>query len=167
MTARHSLWKTLSRIRREEEGSALVEFGMILPVCLLFFGVAIEGSRTFWAYQTVISGVRDAARYVGRAAPNNICATGGSLQGYTDRLMQIVSETQHGNTLFPASITVDSVTANLTCVNAGLRVAETPVAVVTATLSIEYPFKQVFELVGGSLPKVTTTVTDSSRVFGA
>ena len=167
MSPRRFFHRTVSRLRRDDEGSALVEFGLILPVCLLFFGVAIEGARTFWAYQTVISGVRDAARFVGRAAPNNICTNGGSLSGYSNTITQIVRDTREGNTLFPASIRVDSVTANLNCVAAGLRVPQTPVATVTATLSIDYPFKDVFALIGATLPDVTTTVTDSSRIFGA
>ena len=58
-----------SRFAEREDGAALVEFALLLPIFLLLFAMAVEGSRTFWSYQTAIAGVRDAARYVARAAP--------------------------------------------------------------------------------------------------
>ena len=57
----------------------MVEFAILLPILLLVFAVIVEGGRLMWSYQTVVAGVRDATRYVARAAPANICSTGGSL----------------------------------------------------------------------------------------
>jgi hypothetical protein len=140
---------------------------MLLPTFLIFFAVAIEGSRTFWSYQATISGVRDAARFVGRAAPSNICTTGGSVSNMTSTVTSIVRDTSAGDTLFPSSITVSSVTPTLTCVVGAYRLNQTPIANVTAVLEISYPFQSVFAFLGLTLPNVTTSVTDSSRVFGA
>jgi len=156
-----------ARFARDEDGAALVEFGLLLPTFLLFFAMAIEGSRTFWSYQAVISGVRDAARFVGRAAASEICTTGGNLSGMTDRVTQIVRETSDGAALFPSSITVGSVTPSLTCISGDYRLTQTPIGTVTAQLQISYPFQAVFALVGVTLAPVTTTVTDRSRIFGA
>ena len=58
------LSRHLRSLRRSEDGAVLVEFGLLLPTFVLFFAMAVEGSRTFWSYQATISGVRDAARYV-------------------------------------------------------------------------------------------------------
>lgn len=157
----------LAACRRDEQGGALVEFAFAMPLLLLFIAVALEGSRTFWSYQTVISGVRDAARFVGRATPNNICTTGGSL-GYMDaKLTEIVRNTSEGNTLFPTTIQVTSVTSSLACVTGSFRLDQTPVATVTATLTITYPFAPIFGFFGATEPSVTTFVSDSSRIFGA
>ena len=41
------LFAQLRRLRRDEDGSALVEFGLILPMILIVFAVTIEGSRLF------------------------------------------------------------------------------------------------------------------------
>ena len=159
--------RALVRDLRDERGNALIEFALAVPISLLFIAVTLEGARTFWAYQTVISGVRDAARYVGRATPNNICTTGGSLSGLDARIAEIVEETREGNTLFPASISVMSVSSSLTCLTEDYRLDQTPVATVTAELIITYPFGSIFSLFGGTEPSVTTFVSDSSRVFGA
>lgn len=155
------------RMLRREDGAALVEFGLLLPVCLLFFAIAIEGSRTFWSYQSVISGVRDASRYVGRATASNICTVGGDLNGLTATVETIVRNKSDGSSLFPSSITVSSVTPSLTCVSGSYRLTQTPIGTVTAVLEITYPFQSIFALVGASLPSATTSVTDSSRIFGA
>lgn len=159
--------RAVSRFRRSEDGSALAEFALVVPLCLVLFAVTIEGARTFWAYQTVISGVRDAARFVGRAAPSNICSTGGSLAGYDSTLQDIVENTREGNTLFPASISVNSVTSSLTCITDDFRLDQTPVVTVVASLTIQYPFSGLLELVNVTQSNVTTFVSDSSRVFGA
>ena len=47
----------------------------------------------FWSYQMAIGGVRDAARYLARVAPADICNTAGAtLDGYTRaRLAGIVA----------------------------------------------------------------------------
>ncbi len=158
---------TLRKCRKDDNGGALVEFAFAIPLCLLFFAVAIEGSRTFWSYQTVISGVRDAARFVGRTTPNNICTVGGTLNGLDATITQIVRKTREGNTLFPSSISVDSVSSSLSCLTEDYRLEQTPIATVTAALTITYPFASIFGLFGVTEPTATTYVSDSSRVFGS
>lgn len=158
---------TFYRFRNDEEGAALVEFAIILPMMLLVFAMAIESGRTFWAYQTTIAGVRDATRYIGRSVDRDICRDGGSLDGWTSKVTDIVRNASNGSALYPDTITVASVTPTLDCVTGGYRRGTVSVATVEARLQIEYPFSGLFAFVGVSLPAIDTVVSDSGRIFGA
>lgn len=138
----------------------------MLPVMLLIFAVIIEGGRMMWSYQAAISGVRDAARYLARVAPQDICASGGSVSGYAPQLTAIVRDSIQGDTLFPSSLIVTSVAPSLTCQAGSYRVSPSPVVEVRARLTMTFPFAGVFTLTGGSRPAINTVITDQSRVFG-
>ena len=156
----------MRRFARTEDGAALVEFAICLPMMLLVFAVIVEGSRLMLSFQSAISGVRDATRYLARVVPSNVCTTGGTLSGYAAQLQTIVSQSTSGASVFPSAVTVNSVTPSLTCVAGTYRVSPAPVAQVTANVTITFPFAGIFTLVGGSLGQITTDVTDSSRIFG-
>ncbi|SLN46373.1 TadE-like protein [Roseivivax jejudonensis] len=160
--ARHA-----ARFRADQSGAALVEFALILPSALVLLGVSVEGARTFWSYQTTVTGVRDAARFVSRAADSDLCATGGSLAAWEPRLLDIVRTTATGATPFPVDVSVDAVTADLACHDLGLRGGTVGVATVTATLTIRHPFRTLFSLAGGTSGGITATVRDSARLIGA
>ena len=147
-------------------GVMLVEFAILMPVMLLVFAVMIEGSRLMWSYQSTISGVRDATRYLARVTPLDICTTGGSVAGFTSVLEDIVSKNIDGVSYFPPGVTVNSVTPSLICIAGTYRVSPAPVAQVTASITVNFAFSGLFTLVGGSLSAVTTTITDQSRIFG-
>ena len=159
----------LRRFRGEERGAALVELAISLPLLLLVFAVIIEGSRLFWAYQMTAAGVRDAARYLARVSDSNSCVTGASVAGRADKMAEIVRRTSTGNSVLPTSITITSVTPELICISGGFRMPEVPIAQVTATIEVTFPFGSVFGLIQGldDLATITTTVTDQSRVFGS
>src|ERR1700690_2594731 len=84
----HSLW-------RSNEGSALVEGALIVPIlCMLLFGV-FEFSWLFYQQHMISTGIRDAARYIARNAnPTDITiqtgaknlATTGAIDGDTARV---------------------------------------------------------------------------------
>ena len=156
----------LRRFARAEEGAALVEFAIALPMMLLVFAVIVEGSRLMLSFQSAISGVKDATRYLARVVPSDVCTTGGTVSGYAAQLLTIVSQSTSGASVFPSAVTVNSVTPSLACVSGTYRVSPAPVAQVTANVTITFPFAGIFALVGGSLGQITTDVTDSSRVFG-
>ena len=158
--------KRLWRFARAEEGAALVEFAIALPMMLLVFAVIVEGSRLMLSFQSAISGVKDATRYLARVVPSDVCATGGTVSGYSTQLLTIVSQSTSGASVFPSAVTVNSVTPSLACVTGTYRVSPAPVAQVTANVTITFPFAGLFTLVGSSLGQITTDVTDSSRVFG-
>ena len=143
-----------------------MEFALILPVFLLILAAAIVSGHMFWAYQSAIVGVRDAGRYLARVAPIDICLTGGSLAGYNATLKNIVEKDISGASIFPSSVTINSVTASLTC-NAGTyRTNPAPVATVTANMTINLPMASAFSLFGNTLPPITTSFSDQSRIFG-
>ena len=139
---------------------------MMLPIMILLFAVTIEGCRMFWSYQAAISDVRDAARYLARVAPGDICTSGGSVAGYTSDLENIVRTGASGYGIFPAGLAVTGVTATLTCTSGNYRVSPAPVVEVTASLTITFPFADVFTFNGTARPTITTEISDQSKVFG-
>ena len=62
----------LLRLARNDDGVAIVEFAIALPMMLLVFAVIIEGSRLMIAYQSTIAGVRDATRYLSSVLPRRV-----------------------------------------------------------------------------------------------
>jgi Flp pilus assembly protein TadG len=158
--------RSIRRFLRAEEGAALVEFAVVLPMMLLVFAVIIEGSRLMMSYHAAISGVRDATRFLARVAPGNICATGGSVASYASQLQTIVSQSTSGASVFPPAVTVNSVTPTLACVSGTYRLAQTPIATVTANVTITHPFASFFALFGAAQSPVTTTISDSTKVYG-
>lgn len=156
----------LRRFVRADEGAALVEFAIVLPMMLLVFAVIIEGSRVMLSYQATISGVRDATRYLSRVVPTDICTTGGPVSGHNSTLLAIVSSSTSGGSVMPSAVTINSVGSSLTCVSGTYRVSPAPVATVTANITITFPFAGLFTFAGSNLALITTTVTDRSRIFG-
>jgi Flp pilus assembly protein TadG len=158
----------LHRFRRAEDGTALVEFAVSLPLILVVSFGTIDSMRLFWSYQAAVAGVRDAARYVARVAPADICDTGGSLAGFETQLRTIIDSTIDGGALYTGGVTIANVTATLTCEGTlGLRQAQVPVARVSADMSIVMPFTEVFRIVGGAgFGTLTTRIVEDARVFG-
>lgn len=153
---------------QRDEGAALVEFAISLPLILILAFLSVESMRLFWSYQAAIAGVRDATRYLARTAPADLCISGGSVAEYADRLETIVETAISGAALFPAGVTVTSLSPTLTCVTAlGLRQSSVPVVTVSANLSIAMPFSQVLRLVRVTpAARIDTTVRDQARVYG-
>ena len=156
----------LGRFGTDDRGSVLVEFSIVLPLMLLFFAVTVESARMMWSYQAAISGVRDAGRYLARITPADICITSGSVAGTTGTLKTIVEKDLSGNTLYPAKVTVNSVTPSYSCVTGSFRVSPAAVGTVSASVTMEFTLSGVMSLFGGNLSTVTTTIADSSRIFG-
>ena len=159
------------RLARDEDGVALVEFALVLPMMLVVFAVIVEGSRMMIGYQSAIAGVRDATRYLSRIVPVNICTTGGGVSAHAPQLQTIVAQSLTGGAIFPGGVTVQAngVTPALACVAGSYRVNPAPVVSVTALVDITFPFAGIFTLVGSSLgaTPLTTTISDQSRVFGS
>lgn len=166
MGTRSHLTRALRHFARKDDGAALVEFTLLLPITLLLFAVIIEGGRLMWSYQATAAGVRDAARYLARVAPSTICANGGSVAGYSAQLKSIVEDRASGTSLFPTGITVTSVTPSLSCIAGTLRVSPAPVAQVRANLTVTFPFASLFTFGGQSLATINTSITDQARVYG-
>ena len=153
---------------RREEGAILVEFAISLPMILILAMLTVESMRLFWSYQAAIAGVRDATRYLARIAPADLCTTGGSVTGYATQLEAIVETTIAGTALFPAGVTVTSLTSSHACIDSlALRQARVPVATVSANVSITMPFSQILRVIGAApVAVINTTVRDQARVYG-
>ncbi len=137
-----------------------------MPVMLLMLALTVESARMMWSYQSVISGVRDAGRYLARVTPADICVSGGSVAGLTTTLKNIVEQDISGNGLLPTSVTVNSVTPSFTCVAGTYRVSPAPIGRVSANITIQFPMGNVLKIFGNGISSVTTDVADSSRIFG-
>lgn len=164
----------LRRFRRRDEGATAVEFAILMPIMMVCFGAITEGSRIFWNYQSAVSGVRDAARYLARTTPATICnglanASYVTLAGGEATARNIIERSVGtGSTnIFPLAVDVTTLTAAYACPDYELRTNPTPVARVQATLEIKLPFGTVFEIFGPRGTSVlTSTVTDQSRIYG-
>lgn len=156
----------IRRLARAEDGVALVEFAMVLPLFLAVFGVIVSGSRMMWSYQLAISGVRDATRFLARAAPANICTTSGSVAGYTTQLTNMVSGASTGGGILPVQVTLDQVTPSYRCVTGSYHGGTVAVAQVSAQFTFGLPFANLLSFFGAQQTSVTTTVTDQARIFG-
>jgi len=155
----------IRRFARRENGAILVEFGMALPVLILFLAVIIEGGRMTWIYQSAAAGVRDATRMLARMAPPDIC-TSGSIATYDAAVTQIVTDTINGASALPNLATVLDVSPTLTCVTGTFRVSPAPIVEVRARVQMDYIFGNVFGLFGSSLGPLITEVADQSKVYG-
>lgn len=162
----HHIRSTLLRFKTREDGAVIVEFALTLPIMLITFALIAEGGRLFWAYQDVITGVRDTSRYISRIAPSDMCSPSpsaaiGDYQG--------LATTQLANLSTPGmTVAIDSLALECVGTAGEYRVSPTPIAVLSASLTIEnLPFAPLFQLIGAtSLTQIETTVIDRSRVFG-
>lgn len=156
-----------ARFARDEAGVALVEFALVLPMMLVVFAVIIEGSRMMMSYESAISGVRDATRYLARITDAGVCSTGTTVSGQAAALKTLIEHGQTGSAIFAPGVTIGTVTPSYRCVAGSYRNGPVPVAQVTAEVTITFPFAGIFTLVGGTQPTLTTTVTDQARIFGS
>jgi Flp pilus assembly protein TadG len=172
------------RFYRDEGGVALVEFAIFLPIFVLSFFVIVEFSRVFFSYQGAMTGVRDAARYMARVYPAEVCA--GAADGSSvvtnvvtnpadtnsDIAFQIIKRNMHNeNNAFPSLVRVVSVSTSYRCVTPAtegtFRQAEVPIARVFAVVEITLPLGGILELNGlPLLPKITGRIADESRIYG-
>lgn len=160
------LTKWIKQFRKAEDGAAVVEFVLSVPMMILIFAIVIEFGRLFLGYQSTVGGVRDASRYLARIAPIDICVTGGSLSAHNAMLKAMIENDRSANTVLPSQFTVTSVSATYTCVSGSYRTSPAPVATVAAQISVQFPMGFLFGLFGHPLSPLTTTVSDSSRIFG-
>jgi Flp pilus assembly protein TadG len=78
--------RILGRFRRDERGAVLAEALLIVPFVTLFSVGILEFGNMFWEKEQVETGLRDAARYLGRCQPSN------ALSGYVSQCSQVVAQ---------------------------------------------------------------------------
>lgn len=57
-------------MNRKQQGVALVEFALILPVLLILTAITVDLGRAVFRYNTTVKTVRDAVRYLSVQPPN-------------------------------------------------------------------------------------------------
>lgn len=152
--------------RKSEDGVAVVEFVLSVPLMILMFAVVVEFGRLFLGYQATVSGVKDASRYLSRIAPIDICSTGGSLGSYDAMLKDRIENDSSANSVLPPQFTVTSVAATYVCVAGSYRTSPAPVATIVAQIDVQFPFGAIFGLFGNELTSLSASVSDSSRILG-
>lgn len=176
-----SLSKAIKRFRKRDDGTALVEFAVFLPLFLLSFAIIVEFSRLFFSYQGAVEGVRDAARYLARVTDGDICV--GQSAGSGINLTVINPNTDNNDILLvikrnmdnevgelPVKVELQQVVLSYECVvpAAGTyRQKEVPIARVAADFKINFPLEGVFRFNSiNNLLSVQHTIVDQSRIYG-
>jgi Flp pilus assembly protein TadG len=154
------------RFRSSEDGVAVVEFVLCVPLMILILAIVMEFGRLFLGYQSTVSGVRNASRYLARVAPIDICDTSGSLSTYETLLKAMIEKDRQANNVLPTKFTVTKVDATYICAVGTYRISPAPVATVAAQITVEFPFGFMFSLFGTTLGTLSTTVSDTSRILG-
>jgi len=79
------LKRILERFHRDERGAVLAEALIIVPFVTVFSVGILEFGNMFWEKEQVETGLRDAARYLGRCQPSN------ALSGYVSQCSETVA----------------------------------------------------------------------------
>lgn len=170
----------IARFRRRDDGAAIVEFAVVMPILALAFFVVVEFSRLFFNYQAAIQGVRDATRYMARTTAEDICVgqttstptsfgpteivtQQGTFYPIIERNMQTEIEG-----LLPLNVKLLQVRSGTRCVAGTFSEPVVPVAEIQATFEVTFPMIGVLELVGAVNfdHPIQHTVVDQSRVYG-
>ena len=167
----------LRRLRKREDGAALVEFALILPPFLLAFFVIVEFSRLFFSYQAAVQGVRDATRYMARITAEDVCGGVASAPEFGtpetgtngDIYYPIIFRNMRTevDTLLPEGVVLNRVRTRVNCIAGAYRDPVVPVAELEAQFTITFPLVGILELNGQPvLDPIVHTVSDESRIYG-
>lgn len=156
----------IKQFYKSEDGVAVIEFVLSVPLMILLFAIVVEFGRLFIGYQATVNGIRDANRYLARIAPIDICLTGGSFASYNTMLKDRIEKDRNDNNLLPSQFSVTSVTATYSCITGSYRTSPAPVATIAAQVSVQFPLGFLFSIIGDPIGPLTTTISDSGRVFG-
>jgi len=129
MNSLEHLGRRLNRLFRREDGAAMVELAIVLPVLLLLFVGAVELGRMFYTYTTLAKATKSGARYL--STSRNV--TNGTAQ-------QIIDETTKAKNLVVCGIPSISSTgcANQTTIVPGLSTANVSLTLPVAGATVRY-----------------------------
>ena len=127
------------RGRRGSRGQSIVEFALILPMLMLFFGATVDFARVFQTWIALESATRDAAEAAAMTATTSseaatiaqstICTQASGLPGYV----------ANGGGCSQPAVAIGSFTRSTTAPGATTK---NPIATVTVTASM--PFRALF-----------------------
>lgn len=158
------------RFAAGERGATAVEFAILLPLMMVVLAAVIEGARIYWNYQSAVSGVRDAARYLARVTNDDICPSATGRADAATIANDIVRRNMgSGSTnLFPVGVTLVGMPAvTYSCLTVSGISDQVPVVQVQASIQIALPLEPLFDyFITFVANPVTSTITDQSRVYG-
>jgi Flp pilus assembly protein TadG len=154
------LFNALKSLFQAEDGAALVEAAIILPIFLVLVGGVYEFGFFLYQEQLAVSGVRDAARYLAltsdatsmtnQAAAKNLAVTG-SINGGTSRVA--------GWSTSEVSVAIDSVDNSAGTYSGGSTIQ-------LVTVSTSFPDPTLGFLGPLDLKAPTISVSNQERVVG-
>jgi len=118
----------------------MVEFVIVLPICLLLMMATAEFGRAFMHYNTLTKSIRFAVRYVASNAlpgQTGVVSISGAVQTETQNLVV------YGNTLGTGSVLLPGLTT--------AAVTVTDVGGGNVSISVTYPYAPIFALIPGFL----------------
>jgi Flp pilus assembly protein TadG len=124
--------------RSRSKGVAIVEFIIVMPICLILIMATAEFGRAFMQYNTLTKSVRDGVRYVASNAlmgSTGVVSINGTVQTQARNLVV------YGNT-------AGTGTAILPGLNTGAVVVGSPGGG-NVSLSVTYPYGAIFVFVPG------------------
>ena len=131
---KYSAKSSLSR----SKGVAIVEFIIVLPICLILIMATAEFGRAFLQYNTLTKSVRDGVRYVASNAlvgSTGVVTINGTVQAQTQNLVV------YGNTAGTGSAILPGLTT-------GAVTVASPGAS-NVSVSVAYPYGSIFVFVPG------------------
>ena len=125
-------------IRPRNKGIAIVEFVIVLPLCLMLMLATAEFGRAFMQYNTLTQSLRDGARYVASGAIDG--GTGNVIINATLRT-QAQNLVVYGNTAGTGTATLPGLTAgSVTMADAGGG---------NVSITVTYPYTSIFSFIPG------------------
>jgi len=140
----YSAKSVLSRTK----GVAIVEFIIVLPICLILIMATAEFGRVFMQYNTLTKSVRDGVRYVATNAlvgSTGVVGINGAVRAQTQNLVVYGNTAGTGSAILPG-LTTGAVTV---ASPGGSRVS----------VSVTYPYGAIFVFIPGFFYGVDTSTS--------
>ena len=126
----------LRRLPREDRGTAVVEFALVLPILMMLVFLCIDGTRAFYTLNSLVSAAREGARYASAQPLTCPAPTEAEKDQIKDRVISTA-------VLFGgAQLTRDNVevtletTGGTLCQNVHVRIANYPFRPLTPIVSL-------------------------------
>ncbi len=125
-------------VRSRTKGAAIVEFVIVLPICLILIMATAEFGRVFIQYNTLTKSVRDGVRYVAANAlvgSTGVVSINGAVQAQAQNLVVYGNTAGTGSALLP-----DLTTSAVTVAGVGGG---------NVSVSVAYPYASIFVFIPG------------------
>jgi Flp pilus assembly protein TadG len=156
--------KTLLRLSRDWEGSALLEAAVLTPMLFTLILGVFEFSFYFYQQQLIEAGVRDAARYLARIGPLSSGSTpctqtdsNGNLYKTYAQNIALYGSTSTGTTRVMGWTGPVTITCPTTDNSSGSYQGGTTIYTIAATTTFTDPTLGFLGVIGLSAPSITFT----------